>query len=342
MTQQAFLEGQVAAFRYFNGVFHRVRYDNLSSAVRKVLRGRRRRETERFVAFRSHHLFSSEFCRPGPEGGPEKGGVESGVGRFRRNNLVPVPAVDDYAELNHRLLEWCAQDDQRRMEDRRRTVIEDWEDEQDELLPLPDDVFPTAEVGTYEVDSKSRVKVRTNRYSVPVRLVGRRVEVRLHALRVEAVHGGQVVAEHKRCYGKFGEQLLLDHYLELLKEKPAALRDSTPLRQARDAGKWPEQYDQLWDELVQRFDQADGARELLDVLMLHRVARAENVHVAVALALEYGCCDAGAIGVLLRQLQKSDEPPKPLDDLGPLERYERPARNDFASYDELLCVGAGG
>lgn len=76
----------MAAFDYFAGVFKRIRYDNLTSAVKKVLRGRRRIETERFIALRSHYLFESFFCLPGKEGAHEKGGVEGGVGRFRRTH----------------------------------------------------------------------------------------------------------------------------------------------------------------------------------------------------------------------------------------------------------------
>ena len=41
-TQQAFLEGHAQAFAWFGGVFEEVRYDNLGSAVKKVLKGRRR------------------------------------------------------------------------------------------------------------------------------------------------------------------------------------------------------------------------------------------------------------------------------------------------------------
>jgi hypothetical protein len=41
-TQQAFLEGHERAFAYFTGVFRRLRYDNLGSAVKKILRGQRR------------------------------------------------------------------------------------------------------------------------------------------------------------------------------------------------------------------------------------------------------------------------------------------------------------
>ena len=38
-SQQAFLEAHELAFEYFGGVFKTLRFDNLSSAVKKVLRG---------------------------------------------------------------------------------------------------------------------------------------------------------------------------------------------------------------------------------------------------------------------------------------------------------------
>jgi hypothetical protein len=74
-------------------VFAEVRYDNLGSAVKKVLRGRRRVETDRLIALRSHYLFDSIFTTSGIEGAHRKGGVGGEVGRFRRSHLVPVPSV---------------------------------------------------------------------------------------------------------------------------------------------------------------------------------------------------------------------------------------------------------
>ena len=98
--QEAFLEGHAIAFRRLGGVPRRIRYDNLSSAVVRVLRGRDRVESDRFTALRSHYGFDSFFCEPGIKGAHEKGGVEGEVGRFRRRRLVPVPHVDSLAELN--------------------------------------------------------------------------------------------------------------------------------------------------------------------------------------------------------------------------------------------------
>jgi transposase len=110
-TQQAFLEAHERAFHYFGGVFRLLRYDNLKSAVKKILRGYQREETDRLIAFRSHWGFQTEFCNPAR--GNEKGGVEGEVGYFRRNHLVPVPKVKDLAELNEYLRACCQQDEHR-------------------------------------------------------------------------------------------------------------------------------------------------------------------------------------------------------------------------------------
>src|SRR5271169_5889772 len=111
-TQQAFLEAHELAFAYFGGVFQVLRYDNLKSAVKKILRGHQREETARFIGFRSHWGFQAEFCTPGE--GHEKGGVEGEGGYFRRNHLVPVPQVRDLEELNLHLREESRRDEERR------------------------------------------------------------------------------------------------------------------------------------------------------------------------------------------------------------------------------------
>jgi transposase len=87
-TQQAFLEAHEHAFAYFGGVFRTLRYDNLKAAVKKVVRGYRREETARFIAFRSHWGFASEFCNPAEA--HEKGGVE-------RSGLFPAKPLGSHS-----------------------------------------------------------------------------------------------------------------------------------------------------------------------------------------------------------------------------------------------------
>ena len=78
--------------RRLGGVPARIRYDNARALVARVLRGRNRIETERFIALRSHYGFDSFFCIPGERGAHEKGGIEGEVGRQRRRFFVPDPA----------------------------------------------------------------------------------------------------------------------------------------------------------------------------------------------------------------------------------------------------------
>ena len=334
-TQQAFLEGHVAAFAYFGGVFARLRYDNLGSAVQKVLRGRRREETERFVALRSHYLFEADFCRPGVAGAHEKGGVEGAVGRFRRHHFVPVPTAMDLDALNRQLRCACAQDDQRCLSGRGNAIASDWAHEPARLRALPATSFPTAEVLSSRVDSSARIRVRTNGYSVPVRLVGLRVEVRLYTQHLEVWHGGSVVARHERLQGRYGERLELDHYLELLYVKPGALPRARALQQARAAGTWPAVYDRLWAELKRRFGDTAGTRQLLAVLWLHREQPAAGVQAAVEQALELGCCEASAITLLLSQPSRSVPAVPALTDLGRLGDYGQTPPVGLAAYDAL-------
>ena len=133
-TQQAFLEAHELAFAYFGGVFRKLRYDNLTSAVKKILRGHRREETARFVAFRSHWRFEAEFCTPAEP--HEKGGIEGEAGYFRRNHWVPVPEAADLADLNRQLLAACQHDERRVIAGREQTVGAGLVIEREHLLPL--------------------------------------------------------------------------------------------------------------------------------------------------------------------------------------------------------------
>ena len=157
-TQQAFLEAHELAFAYFDGVFKLLRYDNLKSAVKKILRGYRREETSRFIAFRSHWRFQSEFCNPAR--GNEKGGVEGEGGYFRRNHWVPLPQVRDLEELNAYLEQCCRQDQQRILEGRSETVGTAMLREQPHLLPLAGEPFELTESSFPTVDGLRCVRVR--------------------------------------------------------------------------------------------------------------------------------------------------------------------------------------
>lgn len=334
-TQQAFLEGHAHGFSWFEGVFAEVRYDNLTSAVKQVLKGRRRVESDRFVALRSHYLFDSIFTTPGLEGAHEKGGVEGEVGRLRRNHLVPVPAVGSIAQLNRLLVDACEQDLRRRIAGRPQTVAEQHAIERPLLRALPAEPFDATETATVRVDAKALVTVRQNRYSVPVALAGLRVTVAIAAGEIVITHQGREVARHERLHGRFGTSAQLDHYLELLARKPGGLERSLPLAQAREGGAWPGCFDELWAALADRHGRSEAARQMVDVLLLVREHGPARVELAVRGTLAAGAIDGRAVAVLTRRTTTS-RPPERLTDLAArLHAHDRP-EPDLAGYDALI------
>jgi transposase len=334
-TQQAFLEAHELGFHYFGGVFGRVRYDNLSAAVKRVLRGSRREETARFVAFRSHWRFESEFCTPAEA--HEKGGVESEVGRFRRNHWVPVPRARNLEELNQQLLAACQADELRTVAGREQPVGTALLLEREHLLPLAGEGFDLAEVSFPMVNSLSCVKVKTNAYSAPLK-AGTTVQVKLGAASVEIWHADQRVACHERCYGRHQEVLDLEHYLDVLEHKPGALAGSKPLAQWRQLGRWPASYDRLWQGLIERHGRQAGTKEMIGLLQLGRTRGQPALRTAIQAALALGCTDGAAVRHLVGAQHLERARPAALE-VGQLAAFERPLPT-VGDYDQLLGTGA--
>src|ERR1700690_3058506 len=259
-TQQAFLEAHEMAFSYFGGVFKLLRYDNLKSAVKKILRGHQREETERLIAFRSHWGFQTEFCNPAR--GNEKGGVEGEVGHFRRNHPVPIPQANTLEELNDQLRSYCQQDEQRRIAGKPMLVGEAMRIEREHLLAMTAEGFELAETSFPTVDGKGCVKVRTNFYSTPLR-AGTRAQAKLLPAYVEIWQEREGVARHGGSFGRYEKGLDLEHYQDVLEKKPGALAGSSPLRQWRERGRWPERFDRLWLRLQERHRKNSGKPEMI-------------------------------------------------------------------------------
>jgi len=332
-TQQAFFEAHEQAFKYFGGVFKVLRYDNLTSAIRRVLRGRKREENTRFITFRSHWQFTAEFCNPAR--GNEKGGVEGELGQFRRNHLVPVPQVADFAELNRLLLAGCKKDQQRRIGERSLLVREGREREREQLLPLIAEGFEIAEVCFPTVDAKRRARVLTNWYSIPVR-PGAKVRVLVYPQSVEAWHDGKCVALHPRCYGRGQQVLNLEHYLDILARKPGAFAGSVPLQQWRENGRWTAAFDQLLESLREQHGKQEGTRKMIELLREGKPYGYRQFAAAVEKALSCGTRDAAAVSYLLKSSHLRVVAHQPLL-LERFRQYERPLPV-MNAYDRLLAA----
>src|SRR5471032_1410978 len=335
-TQQAFLEGHEHAFAYFGGVFRTLRYDNLSSAVKKILRGRQREETSRVIAFRSHWGFQSEYCNPAS--GNEKGGVEGEVGRYRRNWLVPVPEASDLAELNRRLLAGCLASRSRTISGRTMTVGEASQMERPHLLPPAEDRFPIDEIlFPVIVDNKGRVRVKTNWYSAPL-WPGLRVTARVWPSLIEIEHDGACVARHQRNYGRGHQILNLEHYLDVLEKKPGAMAGSTPLEQWRQAGRWPECLDRIWKKLEERYGKSGGTREMIGLVRVGLGGGWDRLISAVEEALHLGVTDAAAVLHIMHTPDAEERRRYQIELSEELAQFERP-KPVMDEYVLLRCKG---
>lgn len=174
--------------------------------------------------------------------------MEGEGGYFRRNHWVPLPEAGSLDELNAYLEQYCRDDQNGILTGRTETVGAAMLTEQAYLLPLATEPFDLAGISFPIVDGLRSVRVRTNRYSVPLRS-GTIVEARVNADSVELWHEGKRVARHERCYSSQQHILDLEHYLDVLERKPGALAGSTALAQWRQAGRWPDSFDRLWQAL---------------------------------------------------------------------------------------------
>ncbi|GAB4075491.1 hypothetical protein GCM10028781_02540 [Nostocoides australiense] len=103
-----------------------------------------------------------------------------------------------------------------------------------------------------------------------------------------------LVADHPRRIARTGSVVDLDHYLEVLAFKPGALPGSTALAQARAAGVFTTSHEDFWIASRRVNGDADGTRQLIDILLLHRAHRAEDVVAGIRTALHVGAVTAEA------------------------------------------------
>jgi transposase len=300
--QECFLDAHVQAFHYFGGVPQRISYDNLKTAVVRILEGRNRQEQRTFVVFRSYYLFESHFCTPGK--GNEKGGVESSVGFGRRNFMVPIPRVDSFAVLNDLLLARCQADDSRTVDRQERPIGEMWAEERSLLRPLPEHDFDCCVIRSVSLNGYSQVEFETNRYSVPTDKARKHLVLKAYPFRVDILDHKEVIASHPRCYDH--KQDILDplHYLPLLEERPGAFDHAKPIRRWRET--WPPVYETLLRRLREQWPDGRGVREFVRILNLHREHPAERIQQAIERALEYGCPHADGVTLCLHQLTESE------------------------------------
>jgi hypothetical protein len=276
-------------------VFPTLIYDNLTAAVDRVLKGKDRIEQEAFRKFHAYYSFDPRFCNVASA--HEKGGVEGLVGFARRNYMVPVPRAGSIEELNERMLKECAAYGNHRIAGREGTVNELFEAERSHLIALPNQPFSNTVSVEGKVNPYATVLLDKNRYSVPTRYVGLKVQAEFGVDRTDIFQNGKRIASHRRVFGNNKWQLDPDHYLELLQRRPGAFASARPIREWRKD--WPDTLERLFATFVEKQGETAGTRDFISVLMLYRDHAAVDVHAAAELAMGSGVGSSAAVRHLL-------------------------------------------
>ncbi|MFO1036176.1 MAG: IS21 family transposase [Geminicoccaceae bacterium] len=228
-TQEMVFDAHDRAFAFFKGACTRGIYDNMKTAVETIFAGKDRLYNRRFLQMCGHYLVEPVACSPAS--GWEKGQVENQVGLVRERFFSPRLRVKSYEELNAWLLDQCIAyaKAHRHPEQRERTVWEVFDAERSSLVPYAGR-FDGFHAVPASVSRTCLVRFDNNKYSVAACAIGRPVEIRAYAERIELRQEGRLVGEHHRSFGR--DQTVFDpwHYVPVLARKPGALRNGAPFK----------------------------------------------------------------------------------------------------------------
>ena len=324
-SQEMVFDAHRTAFEFFGGVCRRGIYDNMKTAVCRVLRGKERDFNRRFEELASHYLFEPVACTPAA--GWEKGQVENQVRTVRRRLFTPRRKAHSLRELNEALraecLHWAKTQAHPVLKD--QSVWSVFEAERSSLLSLPRAFDGYAE-RTVRVSSTSLVSFDRNRYSVACQAAGKTAQLRGYADKIVVMHEGACIAEHPRAFQR--DQMFFDpwHYLPVLRRKPGALRNGAPFKD------WdlPHAIRRTWQCLMRY---PDWDRQLVDILACVPIYGLEAVATACNEALR---TSSASRDVVINLLARTHEEPRaePVDIPAHLQLKEPPLA-DCARYDHL-------
>jgi transposase len=324
-SQEMVFDAHDRAFAFFKGACTRGIYDNMKTAVDTIFVGKERAYNRRFLQMCSHFLVEPVACTPAS--GWEKGQVEKQVGTVRGRFFVPRLRFKSYDELNAWLLDQCIAyaKAHHHPEFQDQSIWQVFEAERPSLVPYagPFDGFHATSAS---ISKTCLVRFDNNKYSVVASAVGRPVELRAYADRIELRQDGQIVGQHGRSFRR--GKTIYDpwHYVPVLARKPGALRNGAPFKD------WvlPTSLARIRQKLG-RTD--DGDRQMVKILTSVLSDGLPAVEAACAEALDEGVHSAD---VVLNILARHREVIQPLTITTPdaLKLRHQPVA-DCARYDRL-------
>ena len=213
MTLGSWIDAHVHAFECFGGAARLLVPDNLRTGVSRS--DRYEPALNPAYAHLADHYGTAVI--PARVKKPRDKPVVEGSVRFVANQVAAVLRDRRFvglAELNEAIFDEVDQINARpfqKREDSRLVVFE--RDEKPLLIPLPAVRFELADLRKAKAGPNYHVQVDRNFYSVPARLIGRSVDVRITSGIVEVFDGTERVASHSRFKGVVGRYSTLPAHM---------------------------------------------------------------------------------------------------------------------------------
>jgi len=226
-TQEMVFNAHIRAFIFFGGTPTKGIYDNMKTAVNKVLKGSDREWNPGFEKLCAHYLIEPVACTPAQ--GNEKGRVERQVQIDREQFFTPMPKASTLQELNDivtsSLITYSST--HKHPEHKDKTIDEVYEQERSFLVSAPV-LFDGCRQVDIKVSTTCLARYDNNSYSVHCSCAGRIVQCKAYADEVVFIYNGREVGRHNRKFTKGGTFYDWRHYLPILAHKPGALRNGAP------------------------------------------------------------------------------------------------------------------
>jgi transposase len=217
-SMAALFEGMQEALWRLGGVPEYSQTDN-STAATHDLRSGKRAFNAQYLAFVNHYGMKPRTIGIGEK--EQNGDVEASNGALKRHleqQLLVRGSRDFESEAAYRA--WLAEVLDRRNRQRGPRLAE----ERAHLRPLPARRVPSWREIEVRVGQGTTIRVMGNAYSVPSRLMGERVKVKVHETRLEVLLGGEVRFEMERLQGRGRHLIQYRHVISSLVRKPGAFR----------------------------------------------------------------------------------------------------------------------
>jgi transposase len=225
----AFSQSHIDFFQCTQGVYKEMVYDNMRVAVKKFVGTSEERATTCLLELSNYYKFSFRFCNI--RKGNEKGHVERSVEFIRRKSFSRKDEFSSVEQANEHLLRTCEKlnnEPQKLKSDKTANTL--FDDEKPNLFvqKYPYKSFSNEHA---KVDKYSTISFQQNRYSVPDYLVGKLLDMKVFAEKIDVYYNNDPVCSHKRSYGAQTWTMDINHYLYTLKRKPGALKGALAYEQ---------------------------------------------------------------------------------------------------------------